>query len=221
MFIKLIDVKKDYLSGKVVTPALRGVNLEIKRGEFVAIVGSSGSGKSTLMHIIGLLDKPTAGKYLLSNKDVSSLSDDQLAYLRNEKIGFVFQSFNLLPKISVLDNVLLPTLYSKETNHSKAKKEAISLLEKVGLKEKITVKPNEISGGEQQRVAIVRALINNPDLVLADEPTGNLDSKSSKVIMEIFSKIHQEGKTIIIVTHEDNIAKYAQRIVTMKDGKII
>ena len=223
MLIKLEKIKKDYYSKdkKVITPALRGVDLEIKKGEFLAIMGPSGSGKSTLLYILGLLDRPTSGKYFLEGEDVLKFSDEKLAFLRNKKFGFVFQSFHLLPKISVLENVLLPAYYNQEVPLKKAKEKALFLLEKVGLKEKINSKPNELSGGEQQRVAIARALINEPEIIIADEPTGNLDSLSGKKVMEIFSKIHQEGKTIILVTHEEDIASYAQRKVYLKDGKII
>ncbi|HDM31936.1 MAG TPA: ABC transporter ATP-binding protein [bacterium] len=223
MLIKLEKIKKDYYSKdkKVITPALRGVDLEIKKGEFLAIMGPSGSGKSTLLYILGLLDRPTSGKYFLEGEDVLKFSDEKLAFLRNKKFGFVFQSFHLLPKISVLENVLLPAYYNQEVPLKKAKEKALFLLEKVGLKEKISSKPNELSGGEQQRVAIARALINEPEIIIADEPTGNLDSLSGKKVMEIFSKIHQEGKTIILVTHEEDIASYAQRKVYLKDGKII
>jgi len=223
MLIKLEKIKKDYYSKdkKVITPALRGVDLEIKKGEFLAIMGPSGSGKSTLLYILGLLDRPTSGKYFLEGEDVLKFSDEKLAFLRNKKFGFVFQSFHLLPKISVFENVLLPAYYNQEVPLKKAKEKAIFLLEKVGLKEKINSKPNELSGGQQQRVAIARALINEPEIIIADEPTGNLDSLSGKKVMEIFSKIHQEGKTIILVTHEENIASYAQRKVYLKDGKIV
>jgi len=223
MLIKLEKIKKDYYSKdkKVITPALRGIDLEIKKGEFLAIMGPSGSGKSTLLYILGLLDRPTSGKYFLEGEDVLKFSDEKLAFLRNKKFGFVFQSFHLLPKISVFENVLLPAYYNQEVPLKKAKEKAIFLLEKVGLKEKINSKPNELSGGQQQRVAIARALINEPEIIIADEPTGNLDSLSGKKVMEIFSKIHQEGKTIILVTHEENIASYAQRKVYLKDGKIV
>ncbi len=219
--IKLEEVKKEYLSGKIKTEALKGINLEIGNKEFVSIMGASGSGKSTLMHVIGLLDRPTSGKYFFSNQDTSKFSDNRLAFLRNKKIGFVFQTFNLLPKISVLDNVLLPVLYDKKANFEKAKERAVNILKEVGLGNRIYYKPNELSGGQQQRVAIARALINNPDLILADEPTGNLDSKAGKIIMDIFTDIYKEGKTIVMVTHEENIASYAKRIVIVKDGQIL
>lgn len=223
MLIKLEKIEKNYYSKdkKVITPALRGIDLEIKKGEFLAIMGPSGSGKSTLLYILGLLDRPTSGKYFLEGEDVLKFSDEKLAFLRNKKFGFVFQSFHLLPKISVLENVLLPAYYNQEVPLKKAKEKALLLLEKVGLKEKINSKPNQLSGGEQQRVAIARALINEPEIIIADEPTGNLDSLAGKKVMEIFSKIHQEGKTIILVTHEEDIASYAQRKIYLKDGKII
>ena len=221
MLIKLENIKKDYISGNLKTPALRGIDLEIKKGEFIAIMGASGSGKSTLMHILGFLDRPTSGKYFFEGQDTSGFTDDQLAYLRNQKLGFVFQNFNLLPKISVLDNVLLPVLYNKEADVNFYKEKAKKLLEKVGIGHRASYHPNEISGGEQQRVAIVRALMNDPSLVLADEPTGNLDSKAGEIVMDIFNQIHKEGKTIIVVTHEDDIASYAQRVIEIKDGKII
>ncbi|MCD6412142.1 ABC transporter ATP-binding protein [bacterium] len=223
MLIKLEKIEKNYYSKdkKVITPALRGIDLEIKKGEFLAIMGPSGSGKSTLLYILGLLDRPTSGKYFLEGEEVLKFPDEKLAFLRNKKFGFVFQSFYLLPKISVLENVLLPAYYNQEVPLKKAKEKALLLLEKVGLKEKINSKPNQLSGGEQQRVAIARALINEPEIIIADEPTGNLDSLAGKKVMEIFSKIHQEGKTIILVTHEEEIASYAQRKIYLKDGKII
>ena len=221
MLIRLIDIKKNYYSQEVITPALRGINLEIKEKEFIAIMGASGSGKSTLLNIIGLLDEPTSGRYFLEEKDVALLSDDELAYLRNQTFGFVFQTFNLLPRISVLENVLLPVFYRKNFSLKEAKKRAQELLEKLGLEKRINYYPNQLSGGEQQRVAIVRALINEPKIILADEPTGNLDSVSAKIVMEILSKIHKEGKTIIVVTHEKEIASYAQRIIHLKDGQIL
>jgi len=223
MLIKLEKIEKNYYSKdkKVITPALRGIDLEIKKGEFLAIMGPSGSGKSTLLYILGLLDRPTSGKYFLEGEEVLKFPDEKLAFLRNKKFGFVFQSFYLLPKINVLENVLLPAYYNQEVPLKKAKEKALLLLEKVGLKEKINSKPNQLSGGEQQRVAIARALINEPEIIIADEPTGNLDSLAGKKVMEIFSKIHQEGKTIILVTHEEEIASYAQRKIYLKDGKII
>ena len=203
------------------TPALRGVSFDVQEGEFVAITGSSGSGKSTLMHIIGFLDKPTEGRYLLDGEDTSRFDDNKLAEIRNSKVGFIFQMYNLLPRTSVLDNVLLPTIYNKNDGKSKLETRARQLLEKVGLSHRIEHRPNQLSGGEQQRVAIVRALINTPRLILADEPTGNLDSKSGQEVIEIIQKLNDEGRTIIMVTHEKEVAECARRILTLKDGRIV
>ena len=203
------------------TPALRGVSFDVQEGEFVAITGSSGSGKSTLMHIIGFLDKPTGGRYLLDGEDTSRFDDNKLAEIRNSKVGFIFQMYNLLPRTSVLDNVLLPTIYNKNDGKSKLETRARQLLEKVGLSHRIEHRPNQLSGGEQQRVAIVRALINTPRLILADEPTGNLDSKSGQEVIEIIQKLNDEGRTIIMVTHEKEVAECARRILTLKDGRIV
>jgi putative ABC transport system ATP-binding protein len=219
--IKVKDIVKDYKNGDVVTHVLRGVSFDVKEGEFVAIMGSSGSGKSTLMYILGFLDKPTRGKYYFERLDVSKLDDDKLAEFRNEKIGFVFQSYNLLQRTSVLDNVLLPTTYSPGGGAETAKERAVDLLKKVGLEHRLNHKPNQLSGGEQQRIAIVRALINNPRLILADEPTGNLDSKSGEEIMEILQSLNEEGKTVIMVTHEKYTAECAGRILHIKDGLIV
>jgi len=218
--IKINNIKKDYHTGDVVTSVLKGVSFNIGEGEFVAIMGASGSGKSTLMHLIGFLDKPTSGDYYFEGLDVSKLDDDKLAEFRSGKIGFIFQSYNLLQRTSVLDNVLLPTTYLANCDAKKAEKEAIDLLKRVGLGHRINHKPNQLSGGEQQRVAIVRALINNPRLILADEPTGNLDSKSGEEIMEILQGLNKEGKTIIMVTHEKYTAECARRILHIKDGVI-
>lgn len=218
--IKLSKINKIYKTGEVSFQALKNINLRVERGEFVAIIGASGSGKSTLMHIIGLLDKPTSGTYRLNGKDTSELREDGLSEIRNKKIGFIFQAFNLLSRTSALDNVALPLMYGgipAIQRHQLAKK---ALLQ-VGLSEKLTAHPNQLSGGQQQRVAIARALVTNPDLLLADEPTGNLDSKSGNEIMQIFKKLHKEGKTIIMITHESNIAKTAGRIVRIKDGQIV
>lgn len=221
---KLISVKnitKDYRSGDVVTHVLKGVSFDINDGEFVSIMGSSGSGKSTLMYVLGFLDKYTNGKYYFEGQDTAKLDDDKLAEFRNEKVGFIFQSYNLLQRTSVLDNVLLPTTYLLGCDVKKAEAEAVKLLKRVGLGHRMKHRPNQLSGGEQQRVAIVRALINNPHLVLADEPTGNLDSKSGEEIMDILQDLNNEGKTIIMVTHEQYTAECAKRILHIKDGLII
>jgi putative ABC transport system ATP-binding protein len=200
--------------------ALDNVSLAIMEGEFVSIIGPSGSGKSTLMHIVGCLDTPTSGKVLLDDQEISQMTERQLAQVRNKKIGFVFQQFNLLPRTSALDNVSLPLLYNGTTSSQIAKK-AAEVLGKVGLGERLDHHPNQLSGGQQQRVAIARALITDPSIIIADEPTGNLDSKSGVEVMEIFKKLHQQGRTVILVTHDDNIANKAQRIIRLKDGKVI
>lgn len=217
--IELINIEKIYYTEGRKTPVLFGIDLKIEEGEFVGIMAPSGTGKTTLLNIIGTIDKPTKGKYLFKGRDLTLLNDDELSNLRNKSIGFVFQLFNLLNKISVLDNVLLPLLYSNPYPKN-AKEKALNLLNLVGLSDRINFKPNALSGGQQQRVAIARALINEPDLLLADEPTGNLDSKSSEEILEIFKKIHSQGKTIVVVTHERDVAKMANRIITLKDGKV-
>ncbi|UZQ84051.1 ABC transporter ATP-binding protein [Thermoanaerobacter sp. RKWS2] len=218
--IELSNVKKVYNLGKIQVDALKGVSLKIDKGEYVAIVGPSGSGKSTLMNIIGLLDKPTSGSYKLNGTEVSTLSDDQLAYLRNRQIGFVFQSFNLLSKLDALANVELPMLYAKIPSKERRQR-ALRALEIVGLSERIHHKPNELSGGQQQRVAIARAIVMNPSFLLADEPTGNLDTASSIEIMKIFYQLNESGTTIVMVTHEQDIANHAKRIVRLRDGNII
>ena len=217
--IKLEHVEKTYPMGEVDVHALVDIDLTIERGEFVAIVGHSGSGKSTLMHIIGLLDKPTKGRVTLEGKKIENLTEDELAFLRNKHIGFVFQSFNLLPRTSAIDNVSLPLIYTKVKGQRilKAKK----ALEEVGLGERQEHFPSQLSGGQQQRVAIARALINNPSIVLADEPTGNLATNSGEEIMHLLEKLNGRGNTIVLVTHELDIAKSAQRIVELKDGKVI
>lgn len=219
MLIELKNIVKNYDNGGVVTRVLKGINLSVDEGEFVAIMGPSGSGKSTLMHTIGFLDRPTSGTYLFDGEDTKDFSDDDLAHIRNERIGFVFQSFNLLPRTSVLENVMLPLIYSNEKkSHEKIAKEA---LEAVGLGERLHYLSNQISGGQKQRVAIARALVCNPKVVFADEPTGNLDSKSGSTVMNILENLNKEGRTIILVTHDKEVALHANRIVTIKDGEII
>jgi len=217
--IQIEQLTKIYHLGKVKVEALRGVSFEINTGDFVSIMGPSGSGKSTLMHIIGCLDYPTGGKYFLSGQDVTKLNDDQLALFRNQKIGFVFQEFNLLPKATILRNVELPLTYNS-TNSRNKKRLAVQALEEVGLGNRLKHRPNEISGGQKQRVAIARALVNRPSIILADEPTGNLDSKTGQDIMKMIDKLHDEGNTIILVTHEAEIARYGKRIIHLKDGVI-
>jgi len=223
MLIKLEKIIKIYNSGKDnQVAALHGIDLEIEQGEFVAIMGSSGSGKSTLMHVIGFLDRPTSGRYLFDDRDVTDLSDDELAEIRNQRIGFVFQAFNLLARTSALENVSLPMLYAPvKRNAETMRQRASGLLEAVGLGNRLDHMPSELSGGQQQRVAIARALVNDPAVVFADEPTGNLDSKSSIEIMELFTRLNQEGRTLIFVTHEENIAHFAKRIIKLKDGEIV
>src|SRR5437773_5422268 len=220
--VRLDDVRKTYQTGEVEVRAVRGVSIEIGRGEFVALMGSSGSGKSTLMNIIGCLDRPTAGRYFLDGEDVSSLSRDDLADVRNRKLGFVFQNFNLLARTSALENVELPLLYSAEVlTNVQLREKAESVLAAVGLEGRGDHTPSQLSGGQQQRVAIARALINDPEVLLADEPTGNLDSRTSVEVMGIFQSLNDKGITIIMVTHEADIASYARRNVVMKDGRIL
>jgi putative ABC transport system ATP-binding protein len=217
--IRLRNIVKNYQVGSQVVRALCSITLDIDKGEYVAIMGASGSGKSTLMNIIGCLDTPSSGKYDLNEKDVSILEDDYLAEIRNSEIGFVFQTFNLLPRYTALENVMLPLIYAgigKAKRIEMAKERLIS----VGLEERMTHRPNELSGGQRQRVAVARALINKPSILLADEPTGNLDSKTSEEIMKLFAKIHAAGNTIILVTHEEDIARHAHRIIKLKDGEI-
>lgn len=218
--IEARNLKKEYRSGSVVTPVLEGVSFTINQGEFVAIVGISGSGKSTLLNIIGLLDAPTSGSYLIDGKQVNDLRKDEMAHLRNQKIGFVFQRYNLLPRTSVLENVILPTLYNAQIKRKEAEQKAKELLDKLGLSHRLDNRPNELSGGESQRVAVARALINNPSLILADEPTGNLGYKNTKPIMDIFQKLSEEGNTILLVTHSKEIASYASRVLNLTKGVI-
>lgn len=220
--IEVRDIKKTYNNGGEETQALRGVSFEIKDGEFVAIMGPSGSGKSTLMHILGALDTPTHGKYLLDGKDVSKMSDDELANLRRDKIGFVFQSFNLLPRTTVLRNVTLPLVYAKVPEEEREKIAKQALLD-VGLAEDhFEHKSNELSGGQIQRVAIARALVNNPTLILADEPTGNLDTRTGEIVLGTFQRLNMELKrTVVLITHEHDVAEYAERIIVIRDGEIV
>lgn len=217
--IKLIDIKRHYRVGSEMVQALKSISIDIYKNEYVALMGSSGSGKSTLMNILGCLDTPTGGSYFLNNNDVSKLPDDRLAEIRNKEIGFVFQTFNLLPRATALDNVALPLIYAG-ISKSKRIERAGNVLSDVGLSDRSHHKPNELSGGQRQRVAIARALVNVPSIILADEPTGNLDSKTSVEIMALFQEIHRQGNTIILVTHEEDIALHAHRIVRLKDGVI-
>ncbi len=217
--INLKDIVKNYKVGTQIVRALCSVSLKITKGEYVAIMGASGSGKSTLMNIIGCLDTPTSGEYTLNNKRVSSLSDDELAEIRNQEIGFVFQTFNLLPRNTALENVMLPLVYAGIKKVERQKK-AEGILMDVGLSDRVEHKPNELSGGQRQRVAVARALVNDPSILLADEPTGNLDSKISEEIMQLFAEIHRKGNTIILVTHEEDIARHAHRIIRLKDGEV-
>lgn len=218
--IKLQKIVKDYQMGEQTYRALKGVDLTINKGEFVAIMGPSGSGKSTLMHILGCLDSPSSGHYFLDGDDVANLEDDELARIRNEKIGFIFQAFNLLQRMTVLENVLVPFTYSNVPQNER-KKRALDALSKVGLAEKVENKTNQLSGGQIQRTAIARSLVMNPSIIFADEPTGNLDSKTSQEIMQILVDLNEMGNTIVLVTHEDDIAAFAKRIVRLKDGEIV
>ena len=221
MAVRLDDVRKTYRTGEVDVLAVRGVSIEIGHGEFVALMGSSGSGKSTLMNILGCLDRPTSGRYFLDEEDVSSLSRDELADMRNRKLGFVFQNFNLLARTSALENVELPLLYSDVAlSNAELRRKAEEVLAAVGLQGRGDHTPSQLSGGQQQRVAIARALINDPQILLADEPTGNLDSRTSVEVMEIFQRLNDKGITVIMVTHEPDIASYARRNIVMKDGAV-
>lgn len=217
--IETHEINKTYKMGSEIIEALKSVSISIDRGEYVAFMGPSGSGKSTLMNIIGCLDTPTSGSYILNNKDVSDMTENELAGIRNMEIGFVFQTFNLLPRASCLENVALPLVYAGFSKSEREEK-AFQTLSSVGLGDRTKHRPNELSGGQRQRVAIARALVNNPSIILADEPTGNLDSKTSHDIMELFHELHAKGNTIIMVTHEDDIAHYAHRIVRLRDGLV-
>lgn len=217
--IHLENISKNYYLGKQELQVLKGIDIDIFKNEYVALMGPSGSGKSTLMNILGCLDSPTGGKYILNGKDVSGMPDNDLAEVRNKEIGFVFQQFNLLPRLTAIENVALPLIYSGIAKKERLER-AMDVLTKVRLEDRSHHKPNELSGGQCQRVAIARALINNPSIILADEPTGNLDSKTSYEIMDILSKIHDDGNTVILVTHEEDIAAYARRVIRLKDGII-
>jgi len=217
--LHLEHILKSYFLGKNELQVLKGITMDILKNEYVALMGPSGSGKSTLMNILGCLDSPSGGKYILNGKDVSSMHDDELAKVRNEEIGFVFQQFNLLPRLTAAENVALPLVYSGVSKKERIER-AVAVLQKVKLEDRMHHKPNELSGGQCQRVAIARSLINNPSIILADEPTGNLDSKTSHEIMEMLGKIHQEGNTVVLVTHEEDISMFAHRIVRLKDGLI-
>jgi putative ABC transport system ATP-binding protein len=217
--IELKSIVKNYKVGTEIVRALRSVSFEIKKGEYVAIMGPSGSGKSTLMNILGCLDTPSGGQYILNGTDVSKLSDNSLAEIRNKEIGFVFQTFNLLPRYSAIENVMLPLVYAGKSKAQRLERARL-VMENVGLSDRILHKPNELSGGQRQRVAIARAMVNHPSIILADEPTGNLDSKTSLDIMNLLREIHEKGNTIILVTHEEDIAQHAERIVRLIDGQI-
>jgi putative ABC transport system ATP-binding protein len=217
--IKITNIKRNFVLGNEIVYVLKGIDLEINKGEYVALMGPSGSGKSTLMNLLGCLDTPTSGTYILNGKDVSQMKDDELAGIRNKEIGFVFQTFNLLPRTTALDNVALPMIYA---GHSKSERivRATEVLKQVNLEDRMDHQPNQLSGGQRQRVAIARALVNKPSIILADEPTGNLDSKTSVEIMKLFSDIHANGNTVILVTHEEDIAAYAHRVIRLRDGLI-
>ncbi|WP_367751893.1 ABC transporter ATP-binding protein [Flavobacterium sp. WC2421] len=217
--IKITNIKRDFVLGEEIVNVLKGIDLQINKGEYVALMGPSGSGKSTLMNLLGCLDTPTSGNYILNGKDVSKMKDDELAEIRNKEIGFVFQTFNLLPRTTALDNVALPMIYagfSKTDRRARAQE----VLTQVGLSDRMDHHPNQLSGGQRQRVAVARALVNSPSIILADEPTGNLDSKTSLEIMKLFNEIHANGNTVILVTHEEEIAEYAHRIIRLRDGMV-
>ncbi|MEO0135939.1 MAG: ABC transporter ATP-binding protein [candidate division WOR-3 bacterium] len=220
LLCRAVNIYKVYNLGKVEVVALRGISLEIAVNEYISIMGPSGSGKSTLMHILGCLDTPTRGEYYFADKKVSDYTDAELAKIRNRFIGFVFQNFNLIPRLSAIENVALPLVYAGVKKRERTER-AAAILEKVGLADRMNHRPNELSGGECQRVAIARALINNPKILFADEPTGNLDTRTGKEIMELFDELHKEGHTVVLVTHDPNIAQHAQRILKIIDGKII
>lgn len=219
LVIDLKDIKREFVVGKQMVRALRGVDIEIQKNEYAALMGPSGSGKSTLMNVIGCLDTPTSGTYRLNGKDVSRMMDDELAEIRNMEIGFVFQTFNLLPRYSALENVALPLVYAGWSKKDRLER-AAEVLEMVGLADRMDHNPNELSGGQRQRVAVGRALVNKPSIILADEPTGNLDTKTSHEIMALFNEIHQNGNTVILVTHEEDIAEHAKRVIRLRDGVV-
>ncbi|AOZ98261.1 MULTISPECIES: ABC transporter ATP-binding protein [Flavobacterium] len=217
--IKITNIKRNFVLGNEIVYVLKGINLEINKGEYVALMGPSGSGKSTLMNLLGCLDTPTSGTYILNGKDVSKMRDDELAEIRNKEIGFVFQTFNLLPRTTALDNVALPMIYAGYPKPERNKR-AVEVLQQVNLADRMDHQPNQLSGGQRQRVAVARALVNKPSIILADEPTGNLDSKTSIEIMNLFNDIHANGNTVILVTHEEEIAAYAHRVIRLRDGLI-
>lgn len=217
--IKITNIKRDFVLGNEIVYVLKGIDLQINKGEYVALMGPSGSGKSTLMNLLGCLDTPTSGSYILNGKDVSQMKDDELAEIRNKEIGFVFQTFNLLPRTTALDNVALPMIYAGYSK-SERNERATEVLKQVNLADRMDHQPNQLSGGQRQRVAVARALVNKPSIILADEPTGNLDSKTSVEIMKLFGDIHASGNTVILVTHEEEIAAYANRVIRLRDGLI-